>query len=125
MLIVSRPGIPSTFAPIARCISLTNCLRGYVVCVGLGVGAGCGAGVAACPFEYTALGCYVEAESTKQAGRVASVIRNMKGIPVCLKVYTAEGKRDFISVDRVSMWEPYDTYIPNETYDENFKESFQ
>lgn len=71
------------------------------------------------------IGCYVEAESTKQAGRVASVIRNMKGIPVCLKVYTAEGERDFISVDRISMWEPYDTYIPNETYDENFKESFQ
>lgn len=71
------------------------------------------------------IGCYVEAESTRQAGMVVSVIRNRRGVPVCLKVCTAKGERDFISVDRVSMWEPFDTYIPNETYDENFKESFQ
>lgn len=67
-------------------------------------------------------GCYVESESTRQAGTVTQVIRNQYGLPVCLKVeYDHEGLTldDYISVDRISLWEPYSYYVSDESYDES------
>lgn len=70
-------------------------------------------------------GCYVEAISSQQAGIVDSIIRNRLGIPVCLKVrYDEDGSVDYISVDRVSFWEPYAYCVPDETYFDNHDEYF-
>lgn len=68
-------------------------------------------------------GCYIEACSTNQSGTVEAIIRSMNGVPVCLKVRSGDGSIDYISVERVSFWEPFDTYVPNDTYDENYLES--
>ena len=71
-------------------------------------------------------GCYVEAASSQQAGIVESIIRNRLGIPVCLKVrYGEDASVDYISVDRVSFWEPYSYCVPDETYCDYFEESFE
>lgn len=68
-------------------------------------------------------GCYVEAESTIQGGTVDSVIRNKYGIPVCIKVrYGEDNSIDYISADRVSMWEPYNTFVPDSEYSSTFEE---
>jgi hypothetical protein len=70
-------------------------------------------------------GCYVEAASSQQAGVVESIIRNRLGIPVCLKVrYGEDASVDYISVDRVSFWEPYSYCVPDETYCDYFEEGF-
>lgn len=69
-------------------------------------------------------GCYVESSSTEQGGTVENIIRGKNGVPVCLKVRSADDSIDYISVERVSFWEPYNTYVPNDTYNENYLESF-
>ncbi len=53
-------------------------------------------------------GCKVESESTRQGGIVEKVIRNIWGTPVCVKVKCGEHNEltDYISIDRVSMYEP-------------------
>lgn len=53
----------------------------------------------------------VEASSTGQYGTITSVIRDRDGFPVCFEVVNSGGY-DFISVDRVDLWEQY-TYVPN------------
>ena len=58
--------------------------------------------------DYVAPKCYVEASTTNQGGKVLSVIYNMYDVPVCLKVRHGSGKIDYISVDRIDFWEPYD-----------------
>lgn len=65
------------------------------------------------------LKCYVEAATTHQGGTVDKIIRSRDGLPVCLRVRCGVGgrDRDYISVDRVSMWEPYHYYIPNDEYE--------
>ncbi len=68
--------------------------------------------------DYIAPKCYVEAESTAQYGTIVKVIRNRNGLPVCVKVkcevYINDNKTitvdDYISIDRISFFEPYDTY---------------
>lgn len=69
--------------------------------------------------DYIAPKCYVEAESTGQYGTILKVIRNIKGLPVCVKVkckvLTGENNKtttttDYISIDRISFFEPYNTY---------------
>lgn len=71
-------------------------------------------------------GCYVEAESTKQSGTVDSVVRNKHGIPVCIKVrYGEDDSIDYISADRISMWEPYSYCVPDSEYDSTVEESIQ
>ena len=71
-------------------------------------------------------GCYVEAESTGQAGIVTSIIKNKDKIPVCIKVaYKEENSKtyyDHISVDRISFYEPYSFSVPNYEYSDNYKE---
>lgn len=70
--------------------------------------------------------CYVEASSTGQHGTVESVIRNKDGIPVCIKVrYGDDEEIDYISVDRVSLWEPYDGCVPDSEYFSTFEEDEQ
>ncbi len=65
-------------------------------------------------------GCYVEAESTKQGGTVVQIIRNKSKVPVCVKVLigTDASKKfyDYISVDRISFYEPYSYEVPNDEY---------
>lgn len=71
-------------------------------------------------------GCYVEAESTRQHGTVDSVVRNKHGIPVCIKVRCGDtGETDYISADRVSLWETYDSYVPDSEYFSTFEEDVQ
>ena len=71
-------------------------------------------------------GCYVEAESTGQAGTVVSIIKNKDRIPVCVKVSYKEenGKTyfDHISVDRISFYEPYSFSVPDYEYSDNYEE---
>ena len=57
--------------------------------------------------DYIAPKCYVEASTTNQGGKVLSVIYNIHNVPVCLKVRHGSGKIDYISVDRVDFWEPF------------------
>lgn len=70
--------------------------------------------------DYIEPKCYVEALSTQQYGTVVKVIRNKKNIPVCVKVKYAvtEGVKekctDYISVDRINLFEPYRIYTSNE-----------
>jgi hypothetical protein len=71
--------------------------------------------------DYIAPKCYVEAESTGQYGTVKKIIYNRNGLPVCVKVKCevpiCDGNNnktitinDYISIDRISFFEPYDTY---------------
>lgn len=67
------------------------------------------------------IGCYIEAESTGQGGDVIEIIRDKNQIPVCIKVsYKPENSKraiqDYISVDRISFYEPYDFVVSNEEY---------
>lgn len=70
-------------------------------------------------------GCYVEAGSTGQAGTVISIIKNKDRIPVCVKVsYKEENDKtyyDYISVDRISFYEPYSYSVPDYEYSDNFE----
>lgn len=59
--------------------------------------------------DYIAPKCFVEASSTGQHGNVLQIIRNKFGIPVCVKVDGYECC-DYISVDRIDFFEPWDTY---------------
>ncbi|MPM13741.1 hypothetical protein SDC9_60100 [bioreactor metagenome] len=59
---------------------------------------------------YIKPGCYIEAENPQQNGTVAQVITNKYGIPVCAKVESGDGGWDYISMDSVSFFEPYDEY---------------
>lgn len=70
-------------------------------------------------------GCQVEAESTGQYGTVERVIRSREGVPVCLKVRCGEGGKeiDYISVDRVSLYETDDFYIPDDEYMESYEDT--
>lgn len=61
--------------------------------------------------DYIAPKCYVEASSSNQGGTVEKVIYNRHKVPVCLKVKHGSGVTDYISVDRVDFWEPFDTYV--------------
>lgn len=61
--------------------------------------------------DYIAPKCYVEASSTNQSGTVLKVIYNLNKVPVCLKIESASGKTDYVSVDRVDFWEPFDEYV--------------
>jgi hypothetical protein len=57
--------------------------------------------------------CYVESQSTSQWGEVDKVIRNKQGVPVCVRVTGADDRGnfvDYISVDRIDFFEPYDCY---------------
>lgn len=69
--------------------------------------------------DYIAPKCYVESESTGQYGTVIKIIRNRNGLPVCVKVKCkvpiCENNKtttitDYISIDRISFFEPYNTY---------------
>lgn len=53
----------------------------------------------------------VEASTTGQYGRITAVVRDRDGFPVCFEVENDKGY-DFISVDRVDLWEQY-TFRPN------------
>lgn len=52
--------------------------------------------------------CYVEANSSEQRGTVSKVIFSKDHISVCVQVKMKDGVRDYISVDRISLFEPYD-----------------
>lgn len=52
----------------------------------------------------------VEASSTHQSGMVKKVIRDKDGYPVCLEVIRGP-EIDYISIDRISLWEQYD-FVP-------------
>ena len=60
--------------------------------------------------DYIAPKCYVEASTTRQGGEVLDVIYNMYDVPVCLKVRHGSGKIDYISVDRIDFWEPFNNF---------------
>lgn len=71
-------------------------------------------------------GCSVESESTGQGGVVESVIRNKYGVPVCIKVrYGEDDSVDYISADRVSFWEPYGSFIPDDEYSRDMDDEVQ
>lgn len=53
----------------------------------------------------------VEASSTNQYGEIINIIRDSDGFPVCFEVRNDKGY-DFISVDRVDLWEQY-TFRPD------------
>ena len=71
------------------------------------------------------LGCYIESESTGQYGDVVKILNNKHGVPVCIKVSyeNDDGKKhyDYISVDRISFYEPCSHSVSNDEYfdDEN------
>lgn len=66
--------------------------------------------------------CYVEtakdADGYAQSGTIKKVLRDQFGIPACVQITrnNAEGKYEYISVDRITFWEPYD-HINGETWD--------
>lgn len=67
------------------------------------------------------LKCYVESESTGQYGTVVKIIKNRFKVPVCVQVSyqtDADDKLhyDYISVDRISLYEPYSNYVPDDEY---------
>lgn len=69
-------------------------------------------------------GCYIESESTNQHGTVVDIIKNKYKIPVCIKVLYKNEEDwktyyDYISVDRISFYEPYDFYVSNDEYDDD------
>lgn len=67
--------------------------------------------------------CYVEASSTGQYGTVEDLVRNKYGIPVCIKVrYGDDNSVDYISVDRIDFWEPFDSRVPDSEYQMTFDE---
>lgn len=78
--------------------------------------------------DYLEPKCYVEAQSSDQHGIVDKVIRNSKGIPVCVRVKSKDvdsGKSitDYISVDRIDFFEPYRFYTMDEfEYSEDYSE---
>ena len=53
---------------------------------------------------------YVEASSTNQSGTVSAVIRDASGMPVCIEVGDWKEGPDYISIDRIDLWEQY-TYV--------------
>lgn len=68
--------------------------------------------------------CYVEclpdSNGDIQGGTVTKVIRDRYGIPVCVQVdFSADGseikKYDYISMDRIWLFEPYDERLPDES----------
>ena len=54
--------------------------------------------------------CYLEVFSPQQSGIVKRVLRNKYGIPVCVEVESGGGGKDYISLDSVDFFEPYDEY---------------
>ena len=60
--------------------------------------------------DYIKPGCYVESENTGQHGTVSKVIRSCNGVPVCVRVNVDDRRVDFISVDRITLFEPYDAW---------------
>lgn len=68
-------------------------------------------------------GCYVEAQSTHQYGKVEGIIRNLLGVPVCLKVRPGSDEPiDYISVDRISFWEPCNYAVSDSEYETTYEE---
>ena len=53
---------------------------------------------------------YVESSSTHQFGTVSAVIRDATGMPVCVEVGDWKKGPDYISIDRIDLWEQY-TYV--------------
>lgn len=58
-----------------------------------------------CMLDNIKKGEEVASFSMKQCGVIEKIIRNIKGIPVCVQVRTSEGETDYISVDRISDWD--------------------
>lgn len=73
------------------------------------------------------LRCSVEAEGTHQYGDVTGIIRDRYGIPVAVKVHyeseCANGEVvsgvDYIAMADITFWEPYDSWVPNENYEDD------
>ena len=66
------------------------------------------------------VGCWVESSSTSQYGTVKKIIRNKFKVPVCVQVAyedpdSEKEKTDYISLDRVTFYEP-SNYVPDEEY---------
>ena len=69
------------------------------------------------------VGDYIEAESMQNGGAVDSIIRNKEEIPVCYKIrYDDAGSIDYISADRVTIWEASGRYpVPTDEEYFNYK----
>lgn len=68
----------------------------------------------------------VTAENTMQWGTVVDVIHDRYGVPACIKVIyqtDTEWGYDYIAPNDVTMYEPFDTYIPNDEYYDHYVES--
>lgn len=52
-------------------------------------------------------------DGTVQGGTVTKVIRDKFRVPVCLEVDSGDGKKDRISVERISFFEPYNSFVSN------------
>lgn len=69
--------------------------------------------------DYLKPGCYVETKADSagdiQGGTVSKVIRDMYKVPVCVQVTREKGagdrnKYDYIAINRITFFEPYDEY---------------
>lgn len=81
--------------------------------------------------DYIKPGCYVEtapdASGDIQGGTVTKVIRDMYKVPVCIQVSNGTSpsgrkKYDYISVERITFFEPYDEYCSPMEYYGSFEE---
>lgn len=67
---------------------------------------------------------YVEtrpmSDGSVQGGTVKDILRDRYGVPVCLKVASGDGEIDFISVDRVKLFEAYSGFGIDTTAEPDF-----
>ena len=65
--------------------------------------------------DYVSKKWYVETAPDKngdvQGGNVTKIIYDKYGVPVCLQVDDHGGKSDYISVERVTFFEPWDCFV--------------
>ena len=58
-----------------------------------------------------------------QGGNVTKIIRDKYGVPVCLQVKDGGEKTDYISVERISFFEPYNNFISDYTDYEDYSDT--
>lgn len=77
--------------------------------------------------------CYIETmpdrDGIVQSGEVKKVIRDKYHIPVCLKIKSGDGRTDYVPIDRITFFEPYDHdydyHLDNYRTDDEIEDEFE